>query len=203
MAQPVYFVLFYFSTLVQPTASKHYARIREDNRSRFVVDDECKMSAADNWPGQAAEVCALCAPNQDDLWFGTRLPSSVLEDQFAPFCASARPATPLTLPNSWSRHFEPTLGSIPRFVHHTLTNNTGCRHERVYFPNIEVENLEGYRIGWYHPTVIGDTFHERQYESVHKLGFGSYSTIWQLLDDVAATRRFGWLETDTCNAMSR
>lgn len=62
----------------------------------------------------------------------------------------------------------------------TMASNT--RPEKVYFPNIDVENLEEYRIGGYHPTVIGGTFHEGRYEVVHKLGFGGYSTIWLARD---------------------
>lgn len=64
----------------------------------------------------------------------------------------------------------------------TIADNAGRQHERIYFPNIEVENLEEYRVGGYHPTVVGDTFHEGRYEIVHKLGFGSYSTIWLARD---------------------
>lgn len=53
--------------------------------------------------------------------------------------------------------------------------------EKVYLPNIEVENLEEYKIGGYHPIIIGDTFHGR-YEVAHKLGFGGYSTVWLARD---------------------
>jgi len=63
-----------------------------------------------------------------------------------------------------------------------MANNTNPWPERVYVSDIEVENLEEYRIGGYHPTVIGDTFHEGRYEVVHKLGFGGYSTIWLARD---------------------
>ncbi|KAL2018659.1 hypothetical protein VTK56DRAFT_494 [Thermocarpiscus australiensis] len=52
----------------------------------------------------------------------------------------------------------------------------------VYFPGDGLENLEGYCVGGYHPTVIGDTFHQCRYEVVHKLGFGGYSTIWLAQD---------------------
>lgn len=49
--------------------------------------------------------------------FTPQLPFFLLEGQFALFCASACPATPLTHV-SLLRHFESTPGSIPRFVHH-------------------------------------------------------------------------------------
>lgn len=53
---------------------------------------------------------------------------------------------------------------------------------KVYLPNMEVENLEEYRVGGFHPTVIGDAFHSGRYEVAHKLGFGGYSTIWLARD---------------------
>ncbi|KAK3293795.1 uncharacterized protein B0H64DRAFT_173130 [Chaetomium fimeti] len=84
-----------------------------------------------------------------------------------------------------NRQFTPSRSSF------TMTGSTERRPEKVYFPNIDVENLEEYRIGGYHPTVIGDTFHVGRYEVVHKLGFGGY------------TQRSGSLETDTYNGTSR
>ena len=42
-----------------------------------------------------------------------------------------------------------------------------------YKPIEDVENLERYRAGGYHPIVIGDLLHGR-YRIVHKLGFGAY-----------------------------
>ncbi|KAL2018976.1 hypothetical protein VTK56DRAFT_10201 [Thermocarpiscus australiensis] len=46
----------------------------------------------------------------------------------------------------------------------------------------DVERLEYYRPGGYHPIQIGDRFHER-YRIVHKLGYGSFSTIWLARDE--------------------
>ncbi|KAK2747353.1 hypothetical protein FQN55_005102 [Onygenales sp. PD_40] len=54
--------------------------------------------------------------------------------------------------------------------------------ERLYHPESDVEDLEGYRPGGYHPTLIGDIFCGGRYQIVHKLGFGGYSTIWLALD---------------------
>lgn len=50
--------------------------------------------------------------------------------------------------------------------------------EDIYLPEIDVEELEEYALGGYHPTLIGDTFRDGQYTIVHKLGYGGYSTIW-------------------------
>ena len=49
------------------------------------------------------------------------------------------------------------------------------------------EDLEGYCPGGYHPVCIGDTYSNGRYQIVHKLGFGSYSTVW-LAQDSHKTR---------------
>ncbi|KAI0126811.1 putative srpk [Xylariales sp. AK1849] len=49
----------------------------------------------------------------------------------------------------------------------------------------DVERLDYYRPGGYHPIRIGDIFQKR-YQIVHKLGYGSYSTIWLARDDQMA-----------------
>ncbi|KAK2758675.1 hypothetical protein FQN54_003365 [Arachnomyces sp. PD_36] len=54
--------------------------------------------------------------------------------------------------------------------------------EQTYHPEVDVEDLEGYIPGGYHPTLIGDTLCRGRYTIVHKLGFGSYSTIWLARD---------------------
>ena len=47
-----------------------------------------------------------------------------------------------------------------------------------------VERLERYRPGGFHPITIGDHLCGR-YRIVHKLGFGSYSTVWLARDERA------------------
>lgn len=51
-------------------------------------------------------------------------------------------------------------------------------NEAVYWPKDGVENLEGYSTGGYHPMYINDEFSNGRYRVVHKLGYGSYSTVW-------------------------
>lgn len=46
----------------------------------------------------------------------------------------------------------------------------------------DVENLERYRKGGYHPVNIGDELHHGRYRIVHKLGYGAYSTVWLARD---------------------
>lgn len=52
----------------------------------------------------------------------------------------------------------------------------------VYAWNEDVESLEDYRPGGYHPVHIGDTLSAGRYEVIHKLGHGSYSTVWLCKD---------------------
>ncbi|CAG7918843.1 unnamed protein product [Penicillium olsonii] len=51
----------------------------------------------------------------------------------------------------------------------------------TYVPIEEVEPLEKYQPGGYHPILIGDVLHSR-YRVAHKLGYGAYSTTWLCRD---------------------
>ncbi|KAK2766303.1 hypothetical protein FQN54_007820 [Arachnomyces sp. PD_36] len=55
-----------------------------------------------------------------------------------------------------------------------------------YVPIEEVERLERYKPGGYHPLVVGDTIKAR-YQIVHKLGYGTYSTTWLCWDDQSSS----------------
>ena len=46
----------------------------------------------------------------------------------------------------------------------------------------DVEDPERYREGGYHPIHLGDELHRGRYQIVHKLGHGSYSTVWLVQD---------------------
>lgn len=54
--------------------------------------------------------------------------------------------------------------------------------EDIYFPEDDVEDLEQYRAGGYHPTLVDDSFQDGRYTVVHKLGYGGYSTTWLARD---------------------
>ncbi|KAF2671389.1 kinase domain-containing protein, partial [Microthyrium microscopicum] len=60
------------------------------------------------------------------------------------------------------------------------TNNSDS-FQPIYNLITEVETLEQYRKGGYHPVHLGDVFHDR-YQVFHKIGFGSYSTVWLAYD---------------------
>jgi serine/threonine protein kinase len=46
----------------------------------------------------------------------------------------------------------------------------------------DVEDLDRYCPGGYHPLQIGDELDCGRYRLVHKLGYGGYSTIWLVRD---------------------
>lgn len=52
----------------------------------------------------------------------------------------------------------------------------------VYEWQEDVENLERYYTGGYHPVKLGDDLGDGQYHVVHKLGHGAYSTVWLARD---------------------
>ncbi|KAB5513586.1 kinase-like domain-containing protein [Coniochaeta sp. 2T2.1] len=45
----------------------------------------------------------------------------------------------------------------------------------------DVEDLDRYRVGGYHPVILGDMLGDR-FEVIHKLGYGSYATVWLCFD---------------------
>ncbi|CAJ2509537.1 Uu.00g145630.m01.CDS01 [Anthostomella pinea] len=63
-----------------------------------------------------------------------------------------------------------------------ITSPSPSPAREIYHPEADVEDLEDYVPGGYHPTTIGDTFRDGQYTIVHKLGFGGYSTVWLARD---------------------
>ncbi|KAJ5389008.1 kinase-like domain-containing protein [Penicillium cataractarum] len=54
-----------------------------------------------------------------------------------------------------------------------------------YVPVEEVERIEKYQLGGYHPIMIGDSLQSR-YQVAHKLGYGTYSTTWLCQDSQSA-----------------
>lgn len=51
-----------------------------------------------------------------------------------------------------------------------------------YEPIEDIEHLERYKPGGYHPLILGDMLHNGRYRIIHKLGHGTYSTNWLASD---------------------
>ena len=51
-----------------------------------------------------------------------------------------------------------------------------------YNIGVPAEDLGNYCPGGYHPILLNDKLHDGRYEIVHKLGFGSFSTVWLARD---------------------
>ncbi|KXN81007.1 Serine/threonine-protein kinase SRPK [Leucoagaricus sp. SymC.cos] len=47
----------------------------------------------------------------------------------------------------------------------------------------EIEDVEDYQPGGYHPISVGDTFDHGRFRIIHKLGFGGSSTVWLARDN--------------------
>lgn len=52
----------------------------------------------------------------------------------------------------------------------------------AFYCKMDVEPLERYREGGYHPTHLGDRLKDGRYEIIHKLGWGAYATVWLAKD---------------------
>ena len=83
-----------------------------------------------------------------------------------------RPCHLSTLQKAFSPCWKPPyhVRSRPFARHHS----TGLVYN---FMDDDVENLNGYTKGGFHPVQIGDVLHDR-YEVLDKLGHGGWSTVW-------------------------
>ena len=48
------------------------------------------------------------------------------------------------------------------------------------------EKMGRYRQGGFHPVCLGDTFKDGRYKVHHKLGWGGFSTVWLVRDELYA-----------------
>lgn len=93
-------------------------------------------------------------------------------------------------------------GFAPTFLSTMSTMRGGDARIRrpTYNPISDVEPLENYVPGGYHPIMIGDVLRGR-YRVVDKLGFGGYSTVWLAQDTQA--KCYVAVKVGTTNSPSR
>ncbi|PYH76785.1 hypothetical protein BO82DRAFT_425296 [Aspergillus uvarum CBS 121591] len=102
------------------------------------------------------------------------LPRPLLSPGLLPRCGLfSKNANPLYLHGGSSRAF--SLAMVK------LTVPTINPTRVLYKPIEDVERMKYYQPGGYHPGTIGDRLHDR-YRVIHKLGHGTYSTIWLARD---------------------
>ena len=68
--------------------------------------------------------------------------------------------------------------------HRQLRSDTTSTGMQYQLPRLDqVEDVEKYKIGGFHPIHLGDTFEDGRYRILHKLGFGGFSTAWLARDN--------------------
>lgn len=79
---------------------------------------------------------------------------------------------------------------------------TGMEPSKVKYKFVEdVERLDYYVPGGYHPTMLGDKFCSGRYVIAHKLGFGRSVTTW--LAEGTKRRRLVALKISTAESADR
>lgn len=77
-------------------------------------------------------------------------------------------------------HRHPHLLDYKSFAYAFSLNIRMGRFKNIYS---DVESVEQYRRGGYHPVRLQDVFNER-YEVMGKIAYGSSSTVWRAKDKV-------------------
>lgn len=76
----------------------------------------------------------------------------------------------------------PFLYTLTRSFHYAFTSMSANR--KFVPPQLldDIEDVEAYRAGGFHPVSIGDYFAQGRYKILHKLGYGGSSTVWLARD---------------------
>lgn len=75
---------------------------------------------------------------------------------------------------------------FPKLFQIFITRNMSTNQLAYQPPSIDnIEDVENYRKGGFHPVRLGDAFSRRRYRVLHKLGFGGSSTVWLARDELS------------------
>ena len=84
-------------------------------------------------------------------------------------------------PIATSRQPRPRPKQIPRSQKNPKAQVKPLSPRDFHFAGPGLESPDRYRPGGYHPVHIGEVYRER-YRVLHKLGYGTYSTVWLARD---------------------
>jgi hypothetical protein len=73
--------------------------------------------------------------------------------------------------------------SQPYRVNHRRVGTLKMIDRFQYNYDVPAEDIEFYCPGGYHPTHLNDLLKGGQYQILHKLGFGSFATVWLARDN--------------------
>lgn len=105
--------------------------------------------------------------------------------RFSRICRRKPPTLCGEVPLPWLREIGGTMfRTMPTRLLTPLLRRASTMKASRFIPSRldNIEDVEDYQPGGYHPISIGDVFDQGRYRVLHKLGFGGSSTVWLVRD---------------------